>query len=453
MSTLFAETALLPAGWHRNVVLHYDEAGTLVAVRPDADPADHPRAGGAVLPGVPNLHSHAFQWGLAGRAERGQPDGDSFWSWRSEMYRFLAELDPDAVEAIATALYLEMLEAGYTTVVEFHYLHHAPDGRPYDDRAEMALRLGRAAERTGIRLTLVPVVYEAGGFGQPLAPEQGRFRLTLYEALGLLERLEAAGFAHPLGLGLHSLRAVRSETVRDLVEDRTLLARPRTLHMHVAEQRQEVEECVARLGARPIEWLLEAADVDARWCLVHCTHADAAEVTGLARSGAVVALCPTTEANLGDGIFPFAEYERAGGRWGIGSDSHISVDPVEELRWLEYEQRLVTGHRNVLTAGTSRSTGRALVDGALAGGWSAAADNVGRLEPGGRADLIVLDADHPRRRGRMDDALLDAWIFSGGDSAPAHVMVGGRWVVRERRHVERETLAAAVDPVLARLPR
>ncbi|MEZ4414434.1 MAG: formimidoylglutamate deiminase [Gemmatimonadota bacterium] len=449
--TLFSESALLPSGWRRDVLFTFDDTGTLVAVQPDAAGDDHERAGGPVVPGIPNLHSHAFQWALAGRAERGHPDGDSFWTWRTLLYDFLNRLDPDAVEAIATALYLEMLEAGYTSVVEFHYLHHGPAGRAYEDRAEMALRLGRAADATGIRLTLLPVVYEAGGFGVDLAPEQARLRLSLYDALTVLERLEASDFGHRLGLALHSLRAVRSETIRDLVEDRTLLARPHTIHIHVAEQLREVEECQARLGARPVRWLLDAADVDERWCLVHCTHVDEDELHGVIRSGAVVALCPTTEANLGDGVFPFANYERGGGRWGVGSDSQVSVNPFEELRWLEYEQRLVQQKRNVITAGTARSTGRALFEGVLSGAWSAVADNVGRLEPGSRADLLVFDRDQPRRWGRDEDALLDTLVFSGSDSAPLHVMVGGRWVVRDRAHTARASLLPALREALRRL--
>ncbi|HSR43385.1 MAG TPA: formimidoylglutamate deiminase, partial [Longimicrobiales bacterium] len=360
MPAYVADRALLPGGWARDVLLEVDGEGVLARVAPDGA-ADAERIPGVVLPGVPNLHSHAFQRGMAGVAERRGPDRDTFWSWRETMYRFLGRLGPDDVQAIAAQLYVEMLGAGYTSVAEFHYLHHGPDGTPYEDRAEISLRLVEAAREAGIGLTLLPAVYTAGGFGgRPPEDGQRRFLLDEEGALGLLEALRPRADDDPrlgLGLALHSLRAVPPNTLAAAVEAALGLDPTMPIHIHVAEQEREVEACLAWSGARPVAWLLDHAPVSRGWCLVHCTHLSDAEVERLAASGAVVGLCPTTEANLGDGIFPLADFLGSGGRFGIGSDSHVSVSPVEELRWLEYAQRLLRRERNVAPGARDASTG------------------------------------------------------------------------------------------------
>ena len=363
MSTLFAEHALLPGGWARDVRLAWDAAGTLNAVEADAAPGDAPRAPGVLLPGLPNLHSHAFQRVFAGLAEYRGAAGDSFWTWRDRMYRVALAVTPGQLEDIATQLYLEMLAAGYTAVCEFHYLHHDPDGRPYAERAELALRLAAAARRAGIGLTLLPVLYRHGGFGPaPARAEQRRFIDDVEGLLRTVERLRAAQVR--TGVAPHSLRAVAPPELATLLAGLEAIDPSAPVHLHVAEQRREVDECLAWSGARPVQWLLDHAPVDERWCLVHATHLDAAESAGISASGAVVGLCPTTEANLGDGLF---DAPRFSGPWGIGSDSHASVDPAEELRLLEYGQRLARGERNVLASPAQPQVADALWLAAVAG--------------------------------------------------------------------------------------
>ena len=362
------------------------------------------------------------------------------------MYGFVARLTPDDLAAIAAQLYVEMLEAGFTSVGEFHYLHHAPDGAPYDDRGETSARLVEAARRTGIGITLLPVLYAAGGFGGvEVGAGQRRFAMTADEFIALVADLagrwrDDAGVR--MGVALHSLRAVPPDGLARALAGREAIDATAPVHIHIAEQVREVEDCLAWCGARPIEWLLDNAAVGERWCLVHATHISEAETGALAASGAVAGLCPTTEANLGDGLFPLRSYLDAGGRFGVGSDSHISVSPVEELRWLEYGQRLTTLSRNVV-AEAGQSSGEALYGAALAGGARALARPVGALAPGLRADLVVLDAGHPALVGRDSDQILDSWLFSGNTSSVRDVMVGGEWVVRDGAHAQREFIAAA----------
>ncbi|SMF16668.1 formimidoylglutamate deiminase [Tistlia consotensis] len=466
---VFASSARLPGGWARDVTFAIDEAGSLASVTADSRPApDAERAAGPVVPGQPNLHSHAFQRAMAGLAERvgragaggkgGSGEGgganDSFWAWRETMYRFLPHLGPDELEAVAAQLYVEMLEAGYVGVGEFHYLHHDPAGAAYADPAEMALRLIAAARATGIGLTLLPVLYGYGGFGgQPAGEGQRRFLNAPDALLAVVERAirELAGDPQGrVGLAPHSLRAVTPETLRDGLAGLAALDPRAPVHIHVAEQTKEVEDCLAWSGRRPVRWLLDEAGPDARWCLVHATHMTADETRDLAASGAVAGLCPTTEANLGDGFFPAPDYLAAGGAWGIGSDSHISVDPVEELRWLEYGQRLLLRRRNVL-AGASGHLGEDLWLASAAGGARALGRPTGRLAPGCRADLVVLDSESPCLAGREGAALLDAAVFAGNRRPLRDVMVGGRWCVREGRHLAREAVRAGFDAAMARL--
>lgn len=439
MQQLFAERALLPDGWARDVLLEVDEGGQLVTVRADSVPGQAERLDGPAMPGMPNVHGHAFQRAMAGLAERAT-GGDSFWSWREVMYRFVARLTPDQVEVIAAQLYVEMLKAGYTAVGEFHYLHHAPDGRPYADPAEMAWRVLSAARESGIGCTLLPVLYGYGGFGgQPAGEGQRRFLNTPERLLRLIEATHAATRDDPqvrIGLAPHSLRAVTPATLGEGLAGLDAIDSRAPVHIHAAEQMGEVNACYEWCGKRPVEYLLDGgAALDDRWCLIHCTHTTGEEVRRLAQTGAVAGLCPTTEANLGDGLFPAADFLSAGGRFGIGSDSHVSVSPVEELRWLEYGQRLFTQQRNVLAAEAhGGSVGARLVHAALEGGAQALGRPIGRLAPGYRADVVVLAPDLPAITARTDEQVLDALVFAGNENPVRDVMVGGDWVVEARRH-------------------
>jgi formimidoylglutamate deiminase len=404
---LFFDHALLPSGWARDVRISVAD-GNIIAVAEGAPRAAADHVAGIAVPGVPNLHSHAFQRGMAGLAERRGPAADSFWTWREVMYRFLQRLSPDDVEAIAAFAYMAMLEAGFTTVGEFHYLHHDVDGRPYADLAEMAQRIAAASAQTGIGLTLLPSFYAYGGFGgAPPAPGQRRFINDPDRFLELVERSRAPVASLPagrVGIAPHSLRAVTPETLRAVC--RAVPDGP--MHIHAAEQVREVEECVAALGRRPVEWLLENVAVDSRWCIVHATHTTDAELTALAASQAVAGLCPITEASLGDGILDGAGYLAAGGRFGIGTDSNIQIDAAAELRQLEYSQRLVRRARNVMTLQEGESTGRRLLTAVLAAGVQALQRPIGALAAGSRADVVVLDGDHPDLAARAGDQWLDA---------------------------------------------
>ncbi|MSP84051.1 MAG: formimidoylglutamate deiminase, partial [Alphaproteobacteria bacterium] len=447
MTDLFCDTAMLGAGWATGVRIAIDATGSITAINANADPRGAERVAGAVIPGMPNLHSHAFQRAMAGLAERAGPGGDSFWTWREVMYGFVRRLGPEQVEAIAAQLYVEMAKAGYTAVAEFHYLHHQPDGSAYADPAELSLRVIEAARRAGIGITHLPVLYRHGGFGaKPAAEGQRRFLNDADRFLGIVERLRLVyADIHDVRIGMapHSLRATSPELLADAIAGLERMDRSAPIHIHIAEQAKEVDECVAWSGARPVAWLLDHMPVGARWCLVHATHMVDAEVVNLARTGAVAGLCPTTEANLGDGLFALPAYLAAHGSLGIGSDSHISVSPIEELRWLEYGQRLARRERNVATTVASPHVGAELYRLALAGGAQAVARPVGSLAPGQRADLVVLDPDHPSLAGRSGDTLLDAFVFAGNTSPVRHVMAGGRWIVRDGRHAHEDAVADA----------
>ncbi len=455
MQEYWAETALLPDGLADGVRLRIDAAGDLVEVRAGAAAEGAARLAGLVLPGMPNLHSHAFQRAMAGLAERLEPGEASFWGWRQVMYRFLERIGPDALQAIAAQLYVEMLEAGYTAVGEFHYLHHQPDGRPYGDPATMSLAILQARQASGIGLTLLPVLYAAGGFGgRPPEAGQRRFLHDLEGFANLLETLAdamAGDGDQRLGLALHSLRAVPDDMLQPAL---TLLDRidgEAPVHIHVAEQLREVRECLDWCGQRPVRHLFEIAEIGPRWCLVHATHMDEGEVKCLAESGAVAGLCPTTEANLGDGLFDLAGHLSLGGRFGIGSDSHVSVSPIEELRWLEYGQRVVRLRRLVAASPDAPHCGARLWRAALAGGAQALGRRIGRLAPGWRADLIRIDRDHPLLAGRTGQTLLDSLVFAGNVSLVRDVMVGGRWLVRDGRHIARDRIARAYRKAAAGL--
>ncbi len=438
-TTLFAAHALLPEGWARDVLFQIGPDGGLTAVTPNSKAGEAPRAAGAVLPGMANLHSHAFQRAMAGLSERAGPGEDSFWTWRDLMYGFVRRLTPDQAEAIAAQLYVEMLKAGYTAVGEFHYLHHDPQGVPYGDPGEMSHRAIAAAGAAGIGITHLPVLYGYSDFGGQAANEgQRRFVHEPDAFLRLVESLIASHRGDPqvrIGIAPHSLRAVTAETLNAAVEGLNALDDSAPIHIHIAEQQKEVHDCIKWSGERPVEWLLRRAFPDARWCLVHATHVTEEEAARMAESGAVVGLCPTTEANLGDGVFPAPGFLAAGGRFGIGSDSHISISAVEELRWLEYGQRLTLRRRNVLSGGADApSVGAFLYKRALAGGAQALGRPIGRLAPGCRADLLVIDDGLPVLAGKSGDILLDAMIFAGNENPVRDVMAGGRWVVREGCH-------------------
>ena len=429
--TLFAADALLPTGWARDVLLAWDDTGTLTGVTSQTTaPAGTPLAAGPLLPGLPNLHSHAFQRAFAGLSEyRGSAD-DSFWSWRDLMYRFALSVSPDQLEAIATQLYIEMLQTGYTAVCEFHYLHHAPDGQRYADAAEMSMRLIAAAARAGIGLTLLPVLYQDAGFGgQPPRADQRRFVNRVDALLRIAERARSTGTR--VGVAPHSLRAVGPSALAELIAG---TAHDAPIHVHIAEQQQEVRDCIAWSGQRPVQWLLANARVDARWCLVHATHMTSDERDTLAAGGAVAGLCPSTEANLGDGIFDAAPYLAAGGAWGVGSDSHASVSASEELRLLEYTQRLKHERRNVLAAGAPSQVADRLWLGAVSGGAQAAGRRIAGLRIGEQADFVVLDT-RDDLAGLRPDQVLAAHVFAPqGRRGVRDVWVAGRPHVRDGEH-------------------
>jgi formimidoylglutamate deiminase len=452
---LFAADALLPEGWARDVTVDVGADGTIAQVETGPAAAPTERAAGPLVPGMPNLHSHAFQRALAGRTGRASAEAagsDNFWTWRAAMYAFLDRVDPDGFEAIAAQCYVEMVKAGYTAVAEFHYVHHDPQGRPYADPAELAQRIVAAAKRAGIALTLLPVFYAHSGFGgAPPAAGQLRFVHTLDSYARLVGDLAAGAAAggYVLGVAPHSLRAV---TPDEMVSVLALAPAGGPIHIHVAEQVQEVSDCVATLGARPVEWLMRHARVGARWCVVHATHMTSEETRWLAGSGAVAGLAPSTEADLGDGVFAARGYVERGGALGIGSDSNTLIDPYAELRQLEYSQRLFRLERNVL-ARRDVPVGQFLYALALGGGAQAIAQPTGAIARGWRADFVVLNADDPALAGQPVADILDAAIFGPCRQPVRDVMVAGQWVVREGRHPDEAAVLDAYRSALERLAR
>ena len=438
MKKYYARDALLPHGWARDVVIAVDE-GNIVEV--EASSSGGEVLAGPVLPGMANLHSHAFQRAMAGRTEMRGPAEDDFWTWRELMYRFVERVTPQHAQAIATQLYIEMLEHGYTAVAEFHYVHHP---------AGMLMSHLEAARAAGIAITLLPSLYRWSGFARrALEARQKRFLSGVTVITAEVEAMR--GKLSPdvrVGAAPHSLRAVDPESLKELV---VALPADAPIHIHAAEQTREVEECKAALGKRPVEWLLSEMRIDQRWCVVHATHMNQEETKALAASGAVAGLCPTTEGDLGDGIFPLVEYRAAGGRYGIGGDSHVSRDPAEELRLLEYFQRVSARKRNLVTSETSKAVGTTLWLEAAAGGAQALGRRMGALAPGMRADLVVLDASHIDLQGRSGDAIANALLFSGATAVVRDVMVAGRWVVQEKRHPKAQSAAAAYKHALKEL--
>ncbi|HEV2546535.1 MAG TPA: formimidoylglutamate deiminase [Stellaceae bacterium] len=450
MLRLFFDQALLPAGWARGVRMTLAN-GRIARLEIGAAPASSDEHHAIAIPGMPDLHSHAFQRGMAGLTERGSPAGDNFWTWREVMYRFALRVSPDDIEAIAAQLFTELLEAGFTRIGEFHYLHHDLDGTPYANLAETATRIAAAATETGIGLTLIPTFYAHGGLGGvPPSAHQRRFinDLDRFAKLFAASSAALAGLDDArIGLAAHSLRAARPEELAALI----VIAGDHPIHLHIAEQVKEVEDCIHWSGARPVEWLLDHAPVDRRWCLVHATHMTPAESDRLARSGAVAGLCPITEADLGDGVFDAVTYVGAGGAFGIGTDSNVLLGVADELRQLEYSQRLVHRARNLMSRAEGGSTGRALFDAALTGGARALGVATAGLAEGAAADIVTLDHDHPALIDRAGDAILDAFIFGSGHSAIDCVWRYGKKVVSGGRHVARDRCRARFRAVMARL--
>lgn len=437
MKTLQFKTALLDSGWVSNASIAIDDNGNIASIETDVDTGATGVTEGCLLPGMANLHSHAHQRAMAGLAEKAGKGDDSFWTWRTTMYRFLDAIQPQHLHAIAAQLYLEMLKAGYTRVAEFQYLHHQTDGSHYANIAEMSLQTLAAAREVGLGITNLPVHYQFGGFGgQPIADQQRRFANDPENFLKIVEALkqESGDDANVVtGIAAHSLRAVTRESFSEVL---TALQPAGSLptHIHISEQTKEVDDCVAWSGARPVEYLHQNFAVDKNWCLIHATHMTEAETAAVAKSGAVAGLCPTTEGNLGDGFFNATQYLEEGGALGIGSDSHISISPTEEMRWFEYGQRLLHRSRNQLSGGYNRSTGRNLFDICTAGGAQACGHNSGAIEVGKRADFIVLDTAHPLLCERVGDEIIDSWVFSGNQNTVRDVYVGGELIVENGQH-------------------
>ena len=452
MKTLVAPAALLGDGWATNVAIVVDEAGRIERIERDAQDAPGERLAGAVIPAMPNLHSHAFQRAIAGRTGLPSPNhDDTFWTWRQAMYAAVDCLDADAFEAIAAQAYVEMAKAGYASVAEFHYVHHDPRGKPYADPAELAWRVVAAAQTAGVGLTLLPVFYAHGNFGGVAsAPLQRRFIHSTYTFEKLFDTLarksQAEGYT--LGVAPHSLRAVTPEELAKVVR---LAAPAAPVHIHAAEQTREVDDCYAWSRMRPVEWLLAHANVDERWCIVHATHMTDREVAGLAASGAVAGLVPSTEADLGDGVFRADTYLQSGGRFGVGTDSNTIIDPFTEVRQLEWSQRLRLRRRNVLTDESRRPVGQTLWCMAAEGGARALAQSTGALAPGMRADLIVLDHEDAALAEQPVEHVLDAAIFGPCRRPVRDLMSGGRWIVRDGHHAREQDVMRRFRGALARI--
>ena len=430
----FASQAWVQGAWAKDVLLEVDTSGHWSHITLDAAPQtvrDAERLGGPVLPGVVNAHSHAFQRAIAGLTEQGASSGqDNFWSWRQRMYAVAQRITPEQLESIATMLYTELLAGGYTQVCEFHYLHNASAHGPQASALEMSMALVQAAQRSGIGLTLLPTLYMRSGFGADrLHPDQQRFASTPASIARLVQDVQAAtrGMAHVnLGVALHSLRAVTPQALSELAAFADAQGLP--IHIHIAEQPQEVQDCMAHTGQRPIEWLLRHTQLHARWNLVHATHATQAELDGVRASSSNIVICPSTEANLGDGVFDYSVYCAQGGSWSVGSDSHISRAWNEELRLLEYGQRLSRGQRNVAgQSGASTSSAANMLQALVHSAQACSARPLGGLQEGQRADCVVLDPNSPALCGLPHAHVLDAHVFSSPASAPLAVCVGGQW--------------------------
>jgi formimidoylglutamate deiminase len=449
MQVYRADYALLPAGVTKDVQIHIQDRQIVAVVAGGARDKNEIAIDGLVLPGMANVHSHAFQRAMAGLAEWDAGGRDNFWSWREAMYRFAERLDPASQLAIARFLYIEMLKAGYTAVGEFHYLHNRPGGEPYAPAGEMMEAIAQAAHESGMALTLLPTLYMRGGVdGRPLSERQKRFGKNVDELVEMRAAMRKKTGVAQIGLALHSLRAVPVAAMQEAV---SAVEAGSPLHIHAAEQTGEIDEALEHLKARPVEWLLREMHADQRWCFVHSTHVNEAEVSALARSGAVAGLCPTTEGNLGDGIFPLDAYLGAGGRLAIGGDSHVGVDPAEELKAMEYSQRLTLRRRNVAASAREPHTAARLWSLAASGGAQSLGLGAGTIAAGARADLLAIDTDHISLAGRDGAQALGTYVFVAGKSAVRDVMVGGIWVVGDGRHALEEAAAEAYREAVTRI--
>ena len=451
---LYAEKVLVGNQWQKDKTLSIDSNGYIKSID-DGKLEGAESANGAVIPGMVNCHSHAFQRAFAGFSEyRGNP-ADSFWSWRDIMYRFVAKMSPEDAHVVAKYLYLEMLQAGYTSVAEFHYLHHQVGGKFYDDPAEMSHQVINAAKAAGIAITQLPVLYTYAGFGEQAPSEgQGRFIHQTEQFKKLLEKLHAEYQSdETVGLGIapHSLRAVSDSQLKEIVPFIRSLDSNAPIHIHIAEQLKEVDDCLGHYGKRPVEWLLENLNMDRNWCLIHATHLTEQETTDLAKSGVVAGICPTTEANLGDGIYPTASFLEQGGRFAIGSDSHIAVNVADELRTLEYAQRLTSHQRAVLVNDDCISVGQNLYTHAAREGASTVNQNVGEIAVGKRADIVVLDTNHPSLYLKKESFILDAAIFACDSMPVKDVMVAGQWKLKDKTHHNQNEIVADYLKVMEKL--
>lgn len=450
---LFAKKILLANGWANDQTLTIEQ-GIITDITAGYT-AGAERAKGVVIPGMVNCHSHAFQRAFAGFSEQGSEGQDSFWTWRNIMYKFLGQLTSADAQVIASQLYIEMMKMGYTRVAEFHYLHHDIDGQSHEKLATMAQAIFAAAQHAGIGLTLLPVLYRFSGFGPQAATDgQKRFINSVEQFNALVTDCFALAKLQPncnIGIAPHSLRAVDKPSLLSAVAHVRALDAQAPIHIHIAEQQKEVQDCLAHYGQRPVQWLLDNADVDSHWCLIHATHIDQAERKGIIASQAIAGICPTTEANLGDGIFPTDEFLMEGGTFAIGSDSHISVNPIEELRWLEYAQRLSKQQRAMLATSEQKSVGLNLWQKAAAGGAQSTNSNTGALAIGKQADLLVLDDSQLRLYAHDDKHLLDSVIFATQRNPVVDVMINGHWTILNGQHALEQSCADSFAKLLARL--
>ncbi len=449
----FSKQILLPDGWKTNVRFGVNSSGEFTEIQENAEPAGASVIEGIVVPGMPNLHSHAFQRAMAGMSEFAVAGENNFWSWRQTMYKLANLMTPEQIRVVAAQLYMEMLKAGYTSVAEFHYLHHDFKGKPYAATDETCTQLIDAACQTGIGLSLLPVLYMSADIsGRSPATEQARFAHDIDSYIALFESLlDKQSEQLRTGMAFHSLRAVPIDALLAVIGYYSESFSDHPLHIHIAEQPKELEECLQVYGNTPVQCLFDEVDVNQHWCLVHATHVSADEIALMADSHCVVGLCPTTEANLGDGIFPLQEFLTKGGSIGIGSDSHVSVSPVEELRWLEYGQRLISQQRNNVADESESHSGARLWNATLNGGARALGRNVGSIASGQRADLLVLDDSHPLLYARPPEQVLDSLIFAGNSNLIKDVMVGACWQVKDARHKQEDEIVFAFNKVMHEL--
>ena len=451
----FIEKAFLPDGWHNNVGLSVDDRGYISQVRKNAQPSKQDELLGWVMPGLVNCHSHAFQRAMAGYTEYRVSDTDTFWSWRETMYRHANSINPEQLLDISAYLYMELIKQGYTSVAEFHYLHHQPGGSHYPHISQLSESIIGAANSGGINLTLLPTLYMSAGFDKgPLAQKQQRFGNSINSFLRVFEQAQEQckpHHQHSIGMGFHSLRAVPKEAISETLRHIKSHEQATPVHIHIAEQIKEVEQCIRHLGCRPVEWLLDTVDVDKSWCLVHATHMTQKETIALAKTGATVGLCPSTEANLGDGLFPLTEFLDSEGHIAIGSDGNTCTNPMEEMRLLEYGQRLVKLNRNIGSNIVQKHTGTRIMQECLDGGARSIATKTGAIEEGYRADLLVLDHQSPDLSTTDDEFIMDTLIFAPNQSLIRSVMAAGEWHVRDFRHRDEDRLTQAFIKTLKSL--